>query len=332
MTVSTTAAAPGRTPGVSAGLLLLVLALVAAGNPGHDVQFMHAGGAMATGSVTIGYSAPNQHNEVMRSLGARLQAYAGARGAKVIVGDPAGDATTQVRQLTGWIEDDQVQAIWALPVDAAALVPVLARARAKGVAVLVAGSPQDYGYPNLTAGTSYSFIDHVGYGEDVGRALGECANARLRGRAQVLYLRNPDGMVGGAQFEQGLRRGLAATSPRSGVVSVVDSRLDPGSSRQATVSTLDAGVDAVAGANDDAMVGALRGLSDAGRDPARSCVAGAGGGAQARAAVRSGSIYAVVAWQYEQDLVQSVDQLLQMADDPDAIGMQLLSPIETIRR
>lgn len=331
MTVLTTARWRFRTVGAA---LLLLLASMTACNARYHVAMEPAGDVSSTRPITIGYSPLNQSNELMRGLGAGLKAYAATRGAEVIIADPANDAATQVRQLEEWIERRQVQAIWALPVDAAALVPVLAKARANDIVVLATGTPQDYGHTDLTVGTSYSFINYLGYGEDVGRVLGQCANARLGGRARVLYLHNPAGTVGAGQFGDGLRKGLAATSPGSTIVSVMDSRVDRSVSREATLSAVeaDAGIDAVAGANDDAMLGALDGLSQTGRTPARSCVAGAGGGDKARAEVGSGSLYAVVAWQYEQDLTQNVDQMLQMVGDPQAVGLQLLSPIETIRK
>ena len=117
-------------------------------------------------------------------------------------------------------------------------------------------------------------------------------------------------------------------------MAVRDNNPDIISSTESTTSALrtESSINAVAAANDDALLGALKAFDTAGRRAAKSCIAGSGGGAESLAAVRDGSLYAVTALQYKQDAEQNVDQMLQMVVDPQSVGLQLLTPIETITR
>lgn len=288
--------------------------------------------ATVPSSITIGFSPLNQSSELLRSLSQQLEAYAATKGAKVITADPHNDAATQARQLNSWIDHGQVQAIWAIARDATVLKSVLDKANGKGIAVLATGTPQDYGQTDLAVRRSYSFIDYQGYGHDVGKALGQCANDRLGGKARVLYLQNPAGTVGVKDFDAGLKDGLKATSPGSQIVTTVDNRIDKQSSQEATVSALrsGAGINAIASANDDGLSGAVDGLTKSGTKPESTCVVGAGGSDDSLTSVRDSKLYAVVALQFEQDLKQNVDQMLQMIAQPQAVGLQLLTPIKTI--
>lgn len=334
MSVLTTLRGSRRIRAIGAALLLPLLAGVAACDVPPLVGASQAGAAVESGPSIIGFSPLNQTSDMLIHLGEGLKSYARSKGATVIVADPANSAANQVQQLTDWIDHGKVHAIWAIAVDANALRPVFAKARARGVVVLATGTPEDYGQSTFTAGTSYSFIDYTGYGRDVGRTLGECANARLGGRARVAYLHNPTGTIGAELFGAGLRQGLAAASPGSTVVATANNEVDQVASRQALLSAMraDSGVNAVAGGNDDAMLGSLRALTLSGKDPAKSCLVGAGGGKETLAAVKSGKLYAVAALGYEADLTQNVDQMLQMIDDPQVIGLQLLTPIDIIKK
>lgn len=284
-------------------------------------------------SITIGFSPLNQSSELLRSLGAGLEKYAASKGAKVITADPRNDAATQAKQIDAWIDRGQVQAIWAIARDAASLKSVFDKANAKGIAVLANGTPEDYGQTDFAVRRSYSFIDWEGYGTDVGKALGKCANERLAGKARVLYLQNPVGTVGVKDFDTGLQAGLKATSPGSQIITTSNGTSDEQSSKEATTTAMKAGtgINAIATGNDDGLVGGLGGLTASGGKAESSCIVGAGGSPDTLADVQAGKLYAVVALQYEEDLKQNVDQMLQMIAQPQ-VGVQLLTPIKTVTK
>lgn len=326
---------PGRhrSTALAAAAVLLLASLTSCGSTA-PVTRSAAGGAPQVGPVTIGFSPPNQSAQLLIHLGEGLQAYAASKGAKVIVADPNNDPTTQVQQLTTWIQLGQVQAIWAIALNASALRPVFDKARAKGVAVLATGHPSDYGQSAPGTGVSYSFIDYRAYGRSVGEQLGKCANERLDGRAQAVFMKNSPGQVGLAEYEAGIREGLAATSPGSKIAATLDNRNDRLKSQQGALSAIqaNAGINAVAGSNDEGSLGALGALTQAGKDPTRTCVIGAGGNRESLAGVQSGTLYAVAALQFEADLAQNVDQMLKMVADPKAVGIQLTTPIKTVTK
>ena len=71
----------------------------------------------------------NQQAPALIGLTHGVEAIAGAQGDTVLVADPNNDAATQVQQVTAWIENKQVQAIWMLPLQSASMAPVLEKAQ-----------------------------------------------------------------------------------------------------------------------------------------------------------------------------------------------------------
>lgn len=318
--------------GVS-GVVAALLATTAACG-GSSSETAAADTAKGKGAVTIGYSPPNQSAELLIGLGHGLQGYAKTKGAEVAIADPNNNPTTQVQQLMRWIELGKVQAIWSIPLNAASLAPVIAKARAKGVAVLATGEPSDYGLTDVGPGLSFSHIDYEAYGRSVGSALGECANERLDGKAQAILLPSPPGAVGNDDFKAGVTAGLAETSPGSKITATVDSQNDRLKSQQGALSAIQANPDinASAGQNDEGTLGALGALTQAGKSSSETCAVGAGGNKEALAAVKSGKLYADAALQFEADLAQNVDKMLAMVKNPKEVGTKLSTPIKVVRK
>lgn len=88
-------------------------------------------------------------------------------------------------------------------------------------------------------------------------------------------------------------------------------------------------ITAVMGQNDEGALGALGAFAAAGKE--LPCVTEAGGNDEVLAAVKSGKIYAVVALQFAQDMVQSFDTLTAMIADPTKTGVQLTVPQKVIK-
>ena len=167
----------------------------------------------------------------------------------------------------------------------------------------------------------------------MGRALGQCADAQLDGPARVLYINQPPGGVGVTEFGAGLRRGMAATAPDSKIVAVTDNDIDRRTARQAALAAIrqDTTINAIVGVNDGAILGATDALEVSDRKPGATCVVGVGGGDESVAAVRAGKVYALAALQYQEDLMQGADQMLAMIAHPQGAGVQLVTPIKTIK-
>jgi ABC-type sugar transport system substrate-binding protein len=81
--------------------------------------------------------------------------------------------------------------------------------------------------------------------------------------------------------------------------------------------------------NDEGAAGAINAVKAAGKNPAKYCIVTLGGSDQSAASVVDGSLYALTALQFGDDLAQTVDTLIAMAADPTAVGKQLTTPIKT---
>ncbi len=84
----------------------------------------------------------------------------------------------------------------------------------------------------------------------------------------------------------------------------------------------------MAGDAESTMAGAQR-LHGAGKTRAEICIVGNGGTEDQIAAVDAGDLFGVVAFDFEGDLVQNVDELHRLAADPTAEGQRLTVPIRS---
>ncbi len=83
------------------------------------------------------------------------------------------------------------------------------------------------------------------------------------------------------------------------------------------------------GQNDEGSLGALGAFAAAGKD--LPCLTETGGNDEVLQAVKDGKIYASVALQFQDDMVQSFDTLAKMIDDPTMTGEQLTVPQKVIK-
>ena len=319
---------PKLTAGLAAGATALTMAACSSGTPGGGAAATEATGT--EGPITIGFSPMNQSAPALIGLTQGLQALAGEEGDEVLVADPNNDPATQVQQVTAWIDNQQVDAIWFLAINAESMAPVVERAQAAGIPVIALGVPADYGYDAPAPGVSFSTIDYEAYGAALGENLATCVNDRLGGQAQVVFLQDPAGAVGSDVAAEAFKSALAEGAPDAEIVSTIDNGLDRLVSQNNTQSALQANPDAnvFAAQNDEATLGALGALNQAGKDPSQLCVGGTGGNDEVLASVESGDLYTVVALQFDQDLQQKVAHLKEMAADPTAEGTQLTVPMD----
>lgn len=284
--------------------------------------------------VTIGFSPYNQSAPALVGLAKGVEALAQSKGASTLIADPNNDPTKQAQQIRTWIELGQVDAVWVLALNPTALKSLIPLAQSKGVGLLATGTPADYGQSATAAGLSYSVIDYAAYGTAIGTAMAECATERLGGNAKALFLANPAGSTGKAQEDEAIKAALTAGAPSATIAATVDNKNDRLESQKATLTTIQANGDlnAVIGVNDESTMGSVTAFTQAGKDPSKSCIVGAGGSDEALAAVKAGKVYADVAIQFSEDMAQSVDELVRFAADPKAEGKQLLTPFKTVKK
>jgi len=266
----------------------------------------------------------------MQQLAEGVKQYGQSQGYDVVVQDPNLDPQKQVTDLQTAIETGKADAVWAIMVapDAAkALLPV---AQDKGVPMVVNGTPEAYGMDGMQPGISFATIDYAAEGESAGTELGNCINERYDGKAKVLFGESSAGTAGKQEYEDAVKKTLAATAPDAEIVSTITitdrqaAQTDVGNALQGNPD-----ITAVFAQNDEGALGTIGAFKAAGKDI--PCITETGGNDEALAAVKSGDIYAVVALQFADDMTQNVDKLTEMLQDPTAEGVQLVTPQKVVK-
>jgi len=99
--------------------------------------------------------------------------------------------------------------------------------------------------------------------------------------------------------------------------------------QQDTLSALQGAPDANAALtlNDESALGALSAFQQAGKDPKKVCVVGGGGGAESLAAIKAGTLYGEVAFDFKTDSQQNITELGTMLANPTGPGKLLTVPV-----
>jgi ribose transport system substrate-binding protein len=198
------------------------------------------------------------------------------------------------------------------------------------VPLILNGVPEDYGLDGVQPGISFSTIDYEAQGRAIGEELGNCINEKLGGEAQVIMEENSPGTAGKEELETSAKEALAATAPGAEIVATVvvsdraKAQTDIGNALQGNPD-----VQAVLGNNDEGALGAIGAFKAAGKE--LPCITEAGGNEEVLGLAETGEIYAVVALQFQDDMVQSFDNLVAMIDDPEMEGQQLTVPQEVVK-
>ena len=291
-----------------------------------------SGSAAASGSTnkTVVFSPLALKIPAMKGLSVGVTAYGKSKGYEVIVQDPDLNPQKQVTDLQAAIESGRAGGAWVIAVQPSSLTQLVKDAQAKKVPLILNGTPADYGMAGLEPLVSFSTIDYAAQGKALGEELGNCVNEKLGGSAQVLFTESGPGTAGKAELEGAAKEALAATAPNAEIVATVvvkdrqGMQTDTGAALQGHPK-----INAVMGQNDEGALGALGAFAAAGKDV--PCITEAGGNDEVLAAVKSGKIYAVVALQFEQDMVQSFDTLTAMMADPTKTGVRLTVPQKVVK-
>jgi ribose transport system substrate-binding protein len=297
-----------------------------------------ATGASGTGQspaagkpVRLGFSVLSLSIPGLQDTANALKAAGGQAGMTVTVADPNFDPQTQVQQIEQWIQLKEVDAIWVIPIAPAAIAPVIKQAQAAHIPILVDTQPAKAGYQGAAPGVSFSSTNYAQFGADTGRLLQACVTARLGGAAaKVIYETDPSGQTSDADTGTALKAAIAKI-PGATIVRQV-SVANQLAAQQSVASALQAvpGANAAVSTNDEAALGAMQAFQQAGKSPAQSCIIGGGGADQSAAAIKDGSIYAGVTFDFTQDVKNNVGEILAMAHNPTAVGKVMTVPITVI--
>lgn len=315
---------PGRRP-AGAGLVAVVgavgLLLTACGSPSSP---------SSEPPKTIVFSSPSLSIAAMKQNASGMETHAAATGWKVVAQDPNLDAQEQARQLSTVVASGTAGALWIIPISPSAVTQVLRDAQAKGIPVVTSGAPSDYGFDGPQPGITFDTIDYALYGTNVGRELGTCIREKLGGNATVVWGLPALGAAGKEEMEKAEEAALRAAAPNAKIVSKVPSstiqaaQTDVGNALQGHPDA-----NAVMASVDEVALGAISAFDSAGKG--LPCLVSAGGNEQAIAAVKAGTIYAEIALQFQDDLIQVFDALVALRSDPKQTPEQAYVPQKVIK-
>ncbi len=321
-----------RRPLAAALTLGVAIALAACSTPAPTPTASGDAGS-ADKALRIGFSPLSLQIPALKGLADGLTAVAQGQGDTVVTADANYDPSTQLQQLQGWIDLGQVDAIWVIPVAGQAIQSALVAAQAKGIVVIAAGVPSDYGFDGPQAGITFANVDNADYGSKLGGLAADCINERLDGKGNIIYLQSPSGSQSSDAINQAVKDAIVAGAPDSTVVNTQEAG-DRLASAQLVASALQGAPNAnvVVGTDDESSLGGLDAFSAAGLDASKTCLVGAGGNDEAQQDVKDGKLYGVVAFDFQADLMQNLQELHKLSADPTVDGTQLTTPIQVITK
>jgi ABC-type sugar transport system substrate-binding protein len=316
---------PWRVGSVLAAALLLA-ACGSSGTSGSNPASTAGGKSLPK---TLVFSPLSLAPPALKGLSEGVKGYAGSKGWTVLVQDPNFDATKQTQQLNEVLSAGRAGAAWVIAVAPSSMKQIIKLAQSKGVPILVNGRPDEYGYSGPQPGITFDYIDYTAGGKALGEQLGKCINEKLGGNAKVITAPSAEGTAGKKEFDDATVAALKATAPGATIVQTViakdrtQAQTDLGAALQGHQD-----VTAVMSANDEGALGALGAFAAAGKK--LQCVADFGGNDEVLKDVQGGKIYASVALQFQADMTQSFDTLVQMQSDPKANGQVLVVPQKVV--
>jgi ribose transport system substrate-binding protein len=315
---------------VAASSLLLLAACGDDPKPAAGSDSSDSSSDSGSENKTIVFSPLGLQIPAMKQLSEGVQGYGKEQGYEVIVQDPKLDPQKQVTDLQAVIESGKAAGVWSIAIAPPSMTALVQSALDKGVPMILNGTPEDYGQDGLVPGLSFSTIDYQAEGEAAGTELANCINERYDGKAEVLFAESAPGTAGKEELEEAVKEALAAGAPDAEIVSTITlsdrtaAQTDIGNALQGNPN-----LNAVFGGNDEGALGAIGAFKSAGKD--LPCITETGGNEEVLAAVEAGEIYASIALQFADDMVQSFNALTTMIDDPEATGVQLTVPQQVVK-
>jgi len=282
-------------------------------------------------ALRIGFSPFTLQAPALKGLADGLTAAAEGQGDTVVVQDPNGDPQTQLQQVQQWIDLGQIDALWIIPVAGDVVGEALKSAQEKGIVVVASGLPSDYGLEADEPGITFTNVDNADYGSKLGGLVVDCVADRLGGVGEAIYLQSPSGQQSSQEMNDAVKK--AAEDAGISIVNTQEAA-DRLTSAQLVSTALQGNPNAntVIATDDESSLGALDAFKQAGLDPQTTCIIGAGGNDEAKAAAEAGDLFGVVAFDFFSDLGQNLAELHRLAEDPSAPGKQLTTPIVLIQK
>jgi ribose transport system substrate-binding protein len=255
--------------------LLLILVLM----PG----LLFAGGAKEK-KLTIGIPLYNQQHEFWQNIYKTAQAVAAEKGIALLAVDSNYDPAKQVAIMEDMLAK-KVDALILGAVDPAGVLPTVAQFNNAKIPVIAVDNPLEKGAATFVG------IDNYAGGRMGGRWAGKYIKEKLGGKANIAILDYP---VEQACIDRsnGFLDGVKESAPDVKVVA----RLDGFAVRDKAMAVMEdiiqahPEVNVVFGINDDSALGALAAMEAAGKTKSGEIIVGFDGTADAKAAIKRGSI------------------------------------------
>jgi ABC-type sugar transport system substrate-binding protein len=305
------------------------VALESSGAPSTAAVAVGAAPASTSTRRTLVFSPLSRAPLSLYAFAETVRGYAKTQGWDVVVQDPGFDPSSQIQQLDQVIAAGKAKAGWVVPLSPAALRSTIAKARAKGVPLLISGRPQDFGFDGPQAGIVFDAVDFTATGTAWGSQLGKCIAAKMDGRARIILAQDPPGLAGAKDVNTAMTDALKVAAPNATVVATVVAK-DRDQAGDAISTALEAHpeADALLAANDEGVLGGLKSFAAAGKT--LRCSVNIGGDGEVLRLVKEGLVSATVALQYDQDVKQAVAALSKLQSDPTVKGPVLTVPVSVV--
>ena len=315
----------------AACVTLLLAACSSSSDAGSSGGSTGAAGGSSDLPKTLVFSPLSLAPPALKGLSDGIKGYAGSKGWDVLVQDPNFDATKQQQDLTAVLDSGRAGAAWVLALAPKSFGDTIKAAQAKGIPILVNGKPDEYGYTGAQPGVTFDYIDYTAGGKALGDQLGQCITAKLGGTADVLFSQSTEGQAGKAEFEAAAVAALKAAAPNANIVQSIIAK-DRASAQTDIGNVLQANpnLSAVMSSTDEGALGALGAYNAASKTAA--CITDFGGNDEVLKDVQSGTIFASVALQFNDDMTQSFDTLVKMQSDPKAVGQVITVPQKIVTK
>ncbi len=283
--------------------------------------------------LRIGFLPPTLGIDAFQGLWHGLEGAGGGMfGDTVQAIDANFDPAVQIQTIDQWVQLDEIDALWVIPVAAEALKPSLEAATDAGVVVIAGGKPADYGFEGEVPGITFSDIDNVAFGKGIGDLMAACVNDRLGGESDVIYVGPNSANESTTNINTSSQEALAEGAPDATIVQELVAASDLAGTQTMVETAIQGnpGTDGYMAGDAESTMAGLNAYTNAGMDATSICIVGNGGGDDQVAAVDAGELYGVVAFDFEGDLIQNLTELHTMAADPTAPGQLLTVPITVI--
>jgi ABC-type sugar transport system substrate-binding protein len=287
--------------------------------------------AAAEDQKTVGFSPISWQIPAMVGIQGGFNHIAESMGLKTAnAPDPNFDSATAKKNIESWITNKTVDGFWSItPGVPSTLKSTLELAQSKGVAAVVNGTPADYGFSGLQKGVSFAVIDYAKEGASLGTQMGRCLKAKKYATSSIILGVSPAGTIGKKEMEAAFKAAFKKQAPKATIAREVTLTGDQ-AKQQSTVRTAIQAAPKAVGIvtwTDEGALGSIAAYKTAGKKPSSLCLVGAGGGDQAKAAVKAKNLYADVALDFGADIAQNIIELKRLMAGTGVMGKQLVTPV-----